>query len=77
VVIARFLPLHPDPEISLYDDTPELDLGTDGSPFRIAFTDCEAGELLCCDTVGRGILAKRLSSELVSVEDGRVDVEPC
>jgi hypothetical protein len=32
---------------------------------------------LCCDTVGRGMLAKRLSSELVSVEEGRVEVEPC
>jgi hypothetical protein len=26
---------------------------------------------------GRGALAKRLSSELVSVEEGRVEVEPC
>jgi hypothetical protein len=63
--------------MSLYDDTPELDLGTDGRPLRMAFTVCEAGELLCCDTVGRGMFVKRLSSELVSVEDGRVDVEPC
>lgn len=35
------------------------------------------GELLCCGTEGRWPLAKRLSSELVSVDDGRVEVDPC
>jgi hypothetical protein len=63
--------------MSLYADTPELDLGSVGSPLPLAFKEREAGELLCGETVGRGTLAKRLSSELVSVEEGRVDVEPC
>jgi hypothetical protein len=40
------------------------------------FSD-EFGELLCCGRGGRGALEKRLSSELVSVEEGRVEVEPC
>ena len=75
--MARFLPLHPDPDRSLYEETPELDLGSEGRFLRKALTDDGAGELLCCETVGRGILVKRLSSELVSVEEGSVEVEPC
>lgn len=41
--------------------------------------DSEAlGELWCWELWGRGgALAKMLSSELVSVEDGRVEVDPC
>lgn len=37
----------------------------------------EPGEVLCWVICGRGTLAKRLSSEPVSVEDGRVEVDPC
>jgi hypothetical protein len=59
-------------------DTPELVLGREGNCLRKPFIDNdELGELLCCGMGGRGALAKRLSSELVSVEEGRVEVEPC
>jgi hypothetical protein len=59
-------------------DRPEFVLGIDGNCLRKPFRDNEAlGELLCCGMGGRGALAKRLSSELVSVEEGRVEVEPC
>jgi hypothetical protein len=55
--------------------TPELDLGRAGSDFlELKY---EPGELLCWLICGRGTLAKRLSSEPVSVEDGRVEVDPC
>lgn len=37
----------------------------------------ELGELLCCGMGGRGAPEKMLSSELASVEEGRVEVEPC
>jgi hypothetical protein len=54
---------------------PELDLGRAGSDFlEVKY---EPGELLCWLICGRGTLAKRLSSEPVSVEDGRVEVDPC
>jgi hypothetical protein len=57
---------------------PELVLGRDGSCLRKAFIDNEElGELLCCGMWGRGALAKMLSSELVSVEEGSVEVDPC
>jgi hypothetical protein len=59
----------------LLEGAPELVLGRAGSDFlELKY---EPGELLCCASCGRGTLAKRLSSEPVSVEDGRVEVDPC
>jgi hypothetical protein len=76
--MALFRPLHPELDRSLYDDTPVLDLGCKGSGFLMALlTDWGPGELLCCERAGRGTFAKRLSSELASVEEGSVEVEPC
>ena len=73
--MALFRPLHPELERSLYDDTPEVVLGCKGSGFLEAVRG--AGELLCWARAGRGTFAKRLSSELASVEEGSVEVEPC
>lgn len=75
--MALFLPFHPELDRSLYDDTPVLDLGSVGSCFFRAVTEWGAGELLCCERAGRGTFVKRLSSELASVEEGSVDVDPC
>jgi hypothetical protein len=59
----------------LLDAAPELDLGRAGRVFlELKY---EPGELLCWAICGRGTFAKRLSSEPVSVEDGRVEVDPC
>ena len=59
----------------LLGGAPELVLGSAGSDFlELKY---EAVELLCCAICGLGTLAKRLSSEPVSVEDGRVEVDPC
>ena len=59
----------------LLEGAPELVLGRAGSVFlELKY---ELGVLLCCAICGRGTLAKRLSSEPVSVEDGRVEVDPC
>lgn len=74
--MARCLPVASEANWSVYD-TPELDFGSEGRFLRTLFTEYELDELVCWGTWGRGTLAKRLSSELVSVEDGRVDVDPC
>jgi len=59
----------------LLGGAPELVLGRAGKDFlEVKY---EPGELLVwCGICGRGTLAKRLSSEPASVEDGRVEVEP-
>lgn len=59
----------------LLGGAPELVLGRAGSDFLEE--KYEPGELLWFGICGRGTLAKRLSSEPVSVEDGRVEVDPC
>jgi hypothetical protein len=59
----------------LLEGAPELVLGRAGSDFLEEKYD--PGELLYCEMCGRGTLAKRLSSEPVSVEDGKVEVDPC
>lgn len=81
MVKARFLLLlllHPDAaDMSFGEARPEFVLGREGSCLRKPANELVAGELLCCEADGRGTLANRLSSELVSVEEGSVDVEPC
>lgn len=74
--MARFLLLEANGNASEWE-APELDFGSDGRFLRRPLIEYELGELLCWDTWGRGTLAKRLSSELVSVDEGSVEVEPC
>lgn len=74
--MARCLVLGSESNWSLYE-TAGVVWGSEGRCLRMLFIEDEPGELLCWGGLGRGALANRLSSELASVEEGRVDVEPC
>jgi hypothetical protein len=52
-----------------------FDLGSEGSSFLFAPRESEFGELLKCEGCGRG-MAKMLSFESASAEEGSVEVDP-